>query len=1065
VSFVPIDQADRERARHEHGTSLVLEAGAGTGKTTLLIDRIESLLVTGRAQLEQIAAVTFSENAATTLKLRLRERLERARASEDGARREAAARALDVLERAAITTLHAFCAALLQERPLDCGVVPGFRVADEAETDLLFADAWDEWIAARLETGDDAVLAALDADIPIAGRSEYEDRLSLRGLARSLIDQRDLEPLMGEVRLDSGPWRDELRGRAARAAELLRSARAPDTLAAGLERVLEFAAAVPTLDDDALATHRAGLEEVLKGLTVRSGDKGRWSSEGDLAEARQTVAWLKESAEAWDAACGAALQARLVRSLRAVGALYEDKKNARGVLDFLDLLLKTREALETRVSVRRYFAERYPFVIIDEFQDTDPLQVRIAELLTEGRPGALVVVGDAKQSIYRFRRADVRLFNRLVQTAHERPGQAVLRLAQNFRSRPAVIRFVNRVFETLIERSDEAGQPEYQAIAPRPDLGDGPGVIALRYTAPYAEGQDLLRAEALALTRLLAEVARGAYEVRDPTDGTPRSSRAGDVMVLSRRLTQVHHLEQALEEAGLRFVAEGGKSFFDRQEVHELLAVLRAVDDPADRTSLVGALRSAFFGVSDRDIVCYVLSGGYLWGEGEEDRPGGLSVAPALKAVVQLQKQRTRLSPAALLERLYDDTRILAALTGTRRGQAQVANLEKAVTLARQAESLGVLTLRGFIRLLDARIRERSDEPDLPSTRPGDPDTIRLLSIHKAKGLEAPIVVLYDGADDGRTITSTVPLWEQGQIAIGFRKGCQPPGWDALRAADERRGQAEFRRLLYVACTRARDFLVLPVPPSDARGGDFWKPLLERLPPASDGDVEFVDADTLRVPEVHDATVDFRALAAAEGGDVVAARWGTDRAARIAAGGERSFVPISATRAAARVAPPPVLVAVSPGGKAFGGLVHRILEWLPLDRPGDAAAMAESLAPSFGLDGEAAQRAAEAVSRALALPVMVRARRATRLWRELPIWLPDDADLIEGVVDLAFEEDGALVVVDYKSDHVPEERLLDQAAHHAPQLRIYGRALAQATGLPVRERLVLFTSFARVIPV
>jgi ATP-dependent helicase/nuclease subunit A len=1065
---LPIDDATRERARHEHGTSFVLEAGAGTGKTTLLIDRIESLLVSGRAPLDQIAAVTFSENAATTLKLRLRERLERARASDDPVRRDAAGRALDVLERAAIATVHAFCAALLQERPLDCGVVPGFRVADEAEMDLLFAEAWDEWIAARLERADGAILAALDNDIPIAGRSDFEDRLSLRGLARSLIEQRDLEPLVGTVELEARPWRDELTARARRVRSLLASARQPDTLAAGLEKIAEFADELGGLDDGALVAHRHRLEDVLKGLTVRSGDKTRWVSETDLAEGRQIVGWLKESVDAWARARSVSLHAQLVQALRGVGELYEAKKTAQGVLDFLDLLLKTRHALETRPSVRRYFGARYPFVIVDEFQDTDPLQVRIAELLTNGRPGALVVVGDAKQSIYRFRRAEVRLFTRLAQEAESRPGHAVLRLTQNFRSRPAIVRFVNRAFAALIERSDEAGQPEYQPIVPREGLTDEPSVLALRYEAPYAEGQDLLRAEAVALTRLIAQAARGGYTVRDPMRGTTRASRAGDVMVLTRRLTQAHHLEQALEAAGLRFVAEGGKSFFDRQEVHELLAVLRAIDDPVDRAARVGALRSSFFGVTDRDIACFVLAGGWLGVdavETEDERPGAAALRSALATLDRLYRERRTLSPAAVVERVYDETRVLAALTGTRRGEAQVANLEKVSAMARQAESLGVLTLRGFIRYLDARIRERSDEPDLPSTRLGDPDTVRLLSIHKAKGLEAPIVVLADGADDDYRTTSAVTLWDEGRIAIGFRRGCQPPDWETLRAADDRRAQAESRRLLYVACTRARDWLVLPVPPGDARGGAFWKPLIEQLPRGNDADVAFLDAETLAAPDGREAGIDFRALAGASGGDAIAARWEMRRRELIEGASVRPFVPISATRAAARVAPAPVAAIGGEGSRAFGTLVHRILEWLPLDQPQAATAMAESLAPGFGLDGANALRAADVVQRVLALPVMDRARRAPRLWRELPVWLPNEGDLIEGVVDLVFEENGELIVVDYKSDHVPEDRLLDQAFHHAPQLQLYGRALVQATQMKVRERLVLFTAVPRAVPV
>src|SRR5262249_49849038 len=154
-------------------------------------------------------------------------------------------------------------------------------------------------------------------------------------------------------------------------------------------------------------------------------------------------------------------------------------------------------------------------------------------------------------------------------------------------------------------------------------------------------------------------------------------------------------------------------------------------------------------------------------------------------------------------ERLFQDTRVLAALTGTRRGEAQVANLEKVVALARQAQELGVLTLRGFTHLLAERITSAREEPDLPPTRPGDPDTVRLLSIHRAKGLEAPVVALYDTADNAGAPVDTVPLWEEGKIAIGFRMGCQPPGWDALVRKEEAKARAEARRLLYVACTRA----------------------------------------------------------------------------------------------------------------------------------------------------------------------------------------------------------------------------------------------------------------------
>ncbi len=642
----------------------------------------------------------------------------------------------------------------------------------------------------------------------------------------------------------------------------------------------------------------------------------------------------------------------------------------------------------------------------------------------------------------------------------------MLQLNQNFRSRPALLRFVNRVFPSLLQDSAEAGQVGYEPITPPPGLPEGPAVVALRFEGETLEGQDLLQAEARALADFLADVAAGRLAVRDPLGGALRPSRAGDVMVLARRLTQVRHLEQACERASLRFTLEGGKSFFDRQEVHEVLALLRAVEDPSDRVSLVAALRGSFLGVSDRDIVQYALAGGRLelLAPGEPDLPGAASLLPALGLLVELHRARLSLSPAALLERLYDETRVLAALTLTPRGAPAIANLEKVVALARQSGELGVLTLRGFARLLEERIAGAREEPDLPATRPGDPDTLRVLSIHKAKGLEAPVVALYDTADDHRVRPDVIPLWAEGRIAIGFRQGCQPPGWAELCEPEERRAWAEARRLLYVAATRARDFLVVPRPPSSAKLGAFWKELIAALPPGGDEDVLEVDAATLPDRSAAQARANLRALAAAEGGDAAGTLWDGERAALLRQASEVALPLLTVTSAAARQAPPPV-APVAPGGRDFGSLVHQVLEWIPLSAPEQAAGMAEALAPSFGLDTAAAARAAADVRRVLAMPELERARRAPHAWRELKLWFPEGGELLKGTVDLVFEEDGQLVVVDYKTDQVAEVDLPAQAAHHAAQLQLYGRGLAQASGQGVRERLVVFTALGRAVPV
>ncbi len=397
MSFVPVDHEARERARRDFRTSLVVEAGAGTGKTTLLVDRIEALLRTGTARLEEVAAVTFTENAATTMKLRLRERLERARSGADvpEVERERAAAALDVLERAPISTIHALGAAMLQERPLECGVVPGFRVAEEAESDLLFAEAWEAWLGDRLTGGDDLVVEALDRGIPLEGEGPFGDRSSLRGLARVLIDQRDLRPLLAEPELDPASWRRELLEKAARAKELTAAVQAGDLLAARLKELVTFAEQSRLVEGSVLARHLASLKEIPRNW----GHKPRWPSPEALEEARKIAEWTRTGPAAWSAARGAQLHGRLVRALGGVVSLYEKEKRARGLLDFVDLLLLVRNALRDRESVRAHFRRRFRFLIIDEFQDTDRLQVEIVELLAGAVPGGLFVVGDAKQSI------------------------------------------------------------------------------------------------------------------------------------------------------------------------------------------------------------------------------------------------------------------------------------------------------------------------------------------------------------------------------------------------------------------------------------------------------------------------------------------------------------------------------------------------------------------------------------------------------------------------------------------------------------------------------------------
>ena len=408
-SFRPVDEDARERARRDHVTSLVLEAGAGTGKTTLLVDRIEAIVRAGAARLEEIAAVTFTENAATTMKLRLRERLERARsdAQTPEAERARVTAALEVIERASVSTIHALCAQVLQERPLECGVLPAFRMADEAQADAIFAEAWEEWLGDRLVGGDEVLLDALDSGIPLEGDG-WGERTSLRGLARTLIDQRDLVPVAADGafsprRRGTSSWR---RAHAPRRSRRREGGRQPRRRASSGSPPSRRRRASSRATPSSCTCSRSSPSSP----TSASGPTGpRPRRSPKAARSRRG----RRSARASWAACAA--RTSTGGSCGRWGrrpALRAEEGRARR-LDFLDLLLMARDALRDHAGVREWYRLRFRFLVIDEFQDTDPLQVEVARLLSGDRPGALVVVGDAKQSIYRFRRAEVRLFREL----------------------------------------------------------------------------------------------------------------------------------------------------------------------------------------------------------------------------------------------------------------------------------------------------------------------------------------------------------------------------------------------------------------------------------------------------------------------------------------------------------------------------------------------------------------------------------------------------------------------------------------------------------------------------
>jgi ATP-dependent helicase/nuclease subunit A len=999
-----VDQGERQRAREDLDTTFLVEAAAGSGKTTLLLGRIVNLVRSGRARLGEIAAVTFTEKAAADLRVRLRGELARAGLHE----------ALRELEIARIGTIHAFAAGLLRERPVEAGVDPGFTVADPLTSRLLLDRTWEAWLPDALSdpSAAEAVGQAIERGLGL-------DRL--RDLAFALVDTRDrLDGLP-----DPHPFAEpaavlnaDVRATLVRLADL-----ASDAVKDPEDR------AARALADLALWVHQtAGLPEAdqvaaLLGPTRlpdkpgRLGNKTKWRNKAALEQCRAGLIALRERVEAARATARHNLITGLARWAAGFVGAYELAKGRAGCLDFLDLLLRARNLVRDRPDVRRDFQAGIRYLLVDEFQDTDPLQLEMVLSLADGAsPGSLFVVGDPKQSIYRFRRADIETYEDAKKTFLER-GE-VLTIRANFRSTRAILDAVNGVFEgVMVPPPDGEYQPAYVALEPSPrtETGDPPVVVALSADLPPPGGP----------TEAATQEARlvAAYLVREVE--CAGRFRYGDVALLFRAMTHVVAYEDALRAAGVPFRTVGGRHYYDRSEVGWTIAALSAIEDPHDPVALVGALRSPFFGATDDALLRLHTLGGefcYL-------RPLPAGVDPALAAawalLGALHRERNAIAPAGVVERLLAETAVLAAYALEPQGEARVANLLKVLDTARALEATGALTFRGLVRWLRDRGAARYEEGE--SAVDAD-DAVRLMTIHKAKGLEFPVVVV---ADLGREGPWRAPVLladrASGRLAVNLGQlgdaAMTTLDWADAEAREMLRVDAEALRVLYVALTRAERGLVLPVP-ARPEGKGFYQYLATILGAPTD----ILATDDLDRPG-HGPEASALPAGTEETLDAWRAR---RRDLMVRAGAVEPGMPGGdhpeggpLTRAARQ-------------RRAAAALAREALLLVDLRKPDDAPGVVTALGVRRGARREVVDEAVRLLARALASPPMTRACAASWLARDVPVAVHVNGQVVEDRLDVLFEEQGELVVV---------------RAGGAPGPAV--EALVAALGRPVREVLVL----------
>ena len=1085
TAFVPQDDDARKRIRESLDETLFVEAGAGTGKTTSLVNRVMRLATSGRTTLDKVAVITFTDAAAAELRDRIREKLEKGTSDGmlDDDERLRCRRALADLDRSSIQTLHSFAGSILRERPLEAGLPPIFETMDAIQSDLAFDEAWKAWVDQKLdETEHDSDLyPALSLGLSID---------QLRSVALEFHQNYDLieGASFADIPMPPASAVQQLVDDSGELERLCQYSKLgePDPLYSHVQRVLLAVNRFVELGNASPSVYR----QLQRTLPIRQnrGRQGDWDR--DPATSENACKVLKELLgdlhEAATEELAQAHQSALMPVLRALKDFVEDfarKRKSDGKAGFHDLLIWARDLLRDNVEVRDHFRRRFSHLLVDEAQDTDPIQAEIAMFIAEGvmeggsdipavnRPvswdqvvpqrGKLFVVGDPKQSIYRFRRADVRQMSKLRQVM----GGDTVQLVQNFRSQRPVLEWVNHVYEQWMGEGSEH-QAKYAPVTHRWEAATAhPGRPRVyRLGEALDENVNAVRGEeARDIANLLNTIVGEGWQVLDTAETAETAEERyadanySDICILMPRRTALRTLEQALDEANVPYRLEGASLIFATQEVMDLLNCLKAIDDPADQVATVAALRSPAFACSDVELLRFSEAGGkfdYL----SEDNVAGGPVAEAFGLLQDFHQRRLWMSLPELIDRFIRARLLMESAIDHPRTREQWRRYRFIVEQARSFVETGGNSLRKFLEWIERQASEGARVTETPVPE-GDEEAVRIMTVHAAKGLEFPVVVL-TALNMQRSTRREVVLFDRDthtvEISVGPEgRRFETPGYETLATRESELGDDEQVRLLYVAATRARDHLVISLHRS-AKGRNRNTDADKIAEILDDADHLWEPAPQVggTAPQRKDASPNGATL---EGHSLVdREEWLNRRAGTIRLQGRP--VSVSATKLAQVLKDEPDTDEPwrrGRGGTSVGRAVHSVLQTIDISTGDGIYETSRAQAAAEGIPQRSAE-VARLAQVAVDSEVVRRAVAASRFWREAPVAAPVGEGVLEGFIDLLFEEDGNLIVVDYKTDAVDSDHVEDAAARYGPQGGAYALAVARATGKPVTEVVFLF---------
>ncbi len=1061
--------AEQRTIIEAEASDLAVSAGAGSGKTRVLVERYVQLL--RDCSIPEIAAITFTEAAAAEM----RDRVRREVMSDPSLEQHRA-----LLDEAAIGTVHSLGLRLLREHPVEAGLDPAAAVVADDEAELLRRAACIEAIDAAAEAGDVRTAALL-------GLGVYHAGLQLP----RMVAQRDaVGTAFAAMGADSAGWPAHVRGRldARYGSQQGTIRRQAEEVAWQIRRdvgnvsakLAEVAGAVlqpltEACEADSWGDFAASLGEARSRTNLQSG--GSAPAAVSVKDAFKELRELNDEAQrlpAWNEHDGPALEvlAGLRDLFEDAVRRYEAAKQAQNALDYLDLELGAVDLLRDHPAVAAGVRERFRHLMVDESQDINPVQAELIELIAGGADGgprpALFLVGDARQSIYRFRGADVHGFRALQDDITGSRGGPLLPLSRSFRSHDALVSRINELFGEVFKGTelDLAALPPMTG-RPSDAPSDGPH-LTLTQVAGGASGYHRRRVEADAVAGEIRGLLDEKRLVWDRRDDRMRPARPGDIAILLRRFSNVHVFQQALDPHGVAAATPSGTGFFTRQEVLDCINLLRWLAEPQDELALSGVLRSPFFALADDTLLALRGERGRPLRAALADPPSEVGgedrtrCAHASETLAELRRAAASLPADALLELALERSAFEASWVPLAGGEQARANIRKLLRIVR---TLAGHPLSEVVSYLEQR-RDDLDPREGPATL-DRPDAVQLMTVHGAKGLEFPIVFVPEAhlasirswdavrwsRQDGVSVTLTPDEDDTTRPRPGF--------YAHLARRDEEEDAEEHRRLFYVAATRAGDYLYLSGDES-RRGGSGW--LHETLDAHEGGALREIE---LREPLPPDTS----ALARRQPPPVLRPPAASEEEDYVPPLLERPpVIPLRASTPVTALRPPQTDRQQYGRGDGLaalrGTVVHRALE-VSGGAPDslDGAALAEIVR-------EQSERALDdPTARALAAEVREMLDRYTRSpvadalaspdverWFELPFAWDWDGVPVHGSIDLVYRDPAGWHVIDFKSDRLDGTSAQQAATHYAVQIGLYQRALEAAVGAPASAALLFLRS-------